>query len=479
MRSVKGGQFITRVLLYGISDVAARGIQFLAMLVMARALTKEDYGSLGLVFSIQQLVTTLHIGGMLEAMGSWFNVSTARQRIGDRLASIGALSTISAVCSLVIVAIGSFVVLSTRHLYVDLDVILVAVVGGVCLGSTRIRAGTWQLREQHGVAILWKTIPPLVGFGIAMICSGIVREEDLTLAFFVALAIGFGFPLLFSAPGWQWWKREAPKANWSDVRQLGFESVQYLIPGILAYALGLGANLVIAVALDTNSVAEYTMCFTLGSTGLLVQNAVNQVWAPRLLALHAQGQLPLLNEINLRLNQVVWAAILLVCWFLTELWSPLVDWVGGNFWRYKDLEVKFALIFLGYACFTLNYRSMNFFIANNAGREYRGAATYSTIIAVVFMILATALIPDWGPYIGFVVASLLRGGVLAVKASKWGVTIAWWELPCIAISIAATIALAASDVLSAQRIALQLLAAGVPSIIIIWNWYHLRRARWA
>ncbi len=420
--------------LYAGASLAQKGLVMLLMLWLARVLSTEQYAAFGLLYAVQTGFTSLAMAGIVEQV-----VARRHHRTGSKpAAGAGEMPLFLAQAfGLSVVTIGAMVATSS-----DTPVTLYeaswALAGGGITALSLLGAGLARLDHDHRASlVLGAGIPALGTLGAWL---AVVWRPD-SGAFFIGYAMGAALASVL-AKGLP--ARRAPRtAGHPDLRQGFRQTLPYLVVGAMMWASGYGNLWIIDQWFSSETVAQYTLAFTLASVAQIAANAMNQVWAPRhydlIRTLPARAVEDQCRRYYLILGLVISAVAIVV--FLA---FPLALEVGGgNLSSYASIRLGLLWLFAGYALSIPWWHAQNLFVVHGAGDALMRVLSWSTALGIVAWFGAMQLLGVSGLYLGYALMMTIRSlAVWWIASRQWGTELRWEgaALACLVLSICGAVA---------------------------------------
>ncbi|MGA2399112.1 MAG: lipopolysaccharide biosynthesis protein [Steroidobacteraceae bacterium] len=397
--------------LYGTTAVAQKLLGFVVFLWLAKVLPLSEYAQFGLLYALQQALTTLGSAGVVEAL---IGESKEHPRPKDRehLTATANLAFLFLLLPCAGIALLGWN-LNGAHVAFDTLSYHGAVACGLVLAITSFQSQLVRLSENHALSVLLTSAPvcgSLVGAFIAC-----VSRQTLG-SFFVGSALG---SLIVSALLWVF-----PRNTWklafdrTILRRIAVAALPYFVIAGLGWLSGYGTNYLIGLMLHSADVARYTFALSLSSTLLLVAGALNQVWCPRFYLLARTRTFDELEGQNQRFYKVLGGALGFAGGMVAILLPWLTRLVGGNLRNYANMSVELSLLFSAYVILIPWWHCQNHFVAHNMGRTILRVVVSTSIAGVLCLLLLMWRFGSLGVYIGFLVQMLLRSIAIIFESRK-------------------------------------------------------------
>lgn len=406
---------------YGATDLLGRAMQAVSIFWLAALLSKYEFGNIGLLIAVQQLVMALCLGGLIDV------ISGRVREIEDELKFnyfkrrvINLYFLVSILVMLGVVFFGEL-----YPLYSNEHALIVAASTGVIFGFLQLIAGFYRLQEEHRHAIKIRTSSQVIGYGFGILVSTIYPSPlmyfygvllGLIATIIVFLGKEYSFPMQYDADN-------------SDLSlgSIGLESLPYLFAGLISWSAGYGANFFIAIVLGRESVADYTLVLTLITAILMLANAFNQAWAPRFFSIAKVLSFNQLNKENDKAQVFLQLMLFIGSLFLLIFYPLAIEYWDNKFMAYRGLYNYIAVSLIGVSFLVPYYGSMNFYLLNRSGILFARIIFFSTLLLFPIWYVLMIKFGDIGIYLGWAIATASRCWILAyVSHLKWGSSFMLW-----------------------------------------------------
>ena len=419
--------FILTAGFYGFAEVSARLIQFAALFYLARLCTKDEYGQVGLLFSLQQIVTILALGGMIESMTGMLNKYRDREQLPYLFSNATKLMGVFAGLVSVFYIIASISVFKRYLVNESAGLYLSVLLCGLLLAHFRMSVSIHQLQEKHRRAILLKILPILFCYVSGLL--GAFYTKGI-FGFFAGCAAGlFSFFIFIKIII----RQPIRKNNYVDadlIKSLFKDSIPFFAVGIMGWLSGYGNNFFIKGFFSNNMVAEFTMVLNFNFVLLLTINSINQVWSPRFFKIASERPAEYLNEINKLVNLGQLLAISVTSGMILLYFQEGLSLGGGNLTNYRSVQPYLVITCSSYVFLNLYYRSYPYFLLHRKGVLFLKIVLWTSLIGTCIWVFLMLEIGPWGIYLGFFLVMVMRAGMIFYYASKkWGIKISPLDIP--------------------------------------------------
>ncbi|MBF0466470.1 MAG: hypothetical protein HQK94_15455 [Nitrospirae bacterium] len=402
---------------YGFSDVLVKLLQMAVLLWLAKICTKQQYGNFGILLGIQQIVILLCLGGSIETMSSMLNKFRIRNRLSTLFSGVMQLTNISSV----IISIGFIFVclymLKTNITIGSIKVYILVLLGALLLARLMLMTSIFQLQEEHGMAIWFKTMPFLLAYSLGIVFAKI--NDDHISGYYEGVLSGlliFIFIKSFIVKGTK------SKFHKKIVVILYKKSVPFVGIAVFGWLSGLGMNVVLKILFTNKEIAEYTMVNNFNAVLLLTIAALSSVWTPRFYLIAGKFPQEYLNRANSKVYQMQFLLISTVSALVLLYFKDILGILGGNLLGYSEIHPYLLISYSGYMCLILFYQSVNYYLLHNCGMLFFKFVFLTSVIGTLAWILFMLFAGTWGIYLGFTVLMVIRAGVMFWYAFKeWGV----------------------------------------------------------
>lgn len=420
-------RFVLTSAFYGLAEISARLIQFAALFFLARICTKDEYGQIGLLFTLQQIVTILALGGMTEAMTGMLNEYRSRKQLPDLFSNVSKLMGVFAGLISLFYIIAS-VTIFQRHLANEpAGLYLSVLLCGLLLAYFRMSVSIHQLQEKHRRAVLLKTMPILFCYVFGLL--GAIYTKGI-FGFFAGCAMGLIIFVLMEKMSDNNQPKNKNALDLNLVKSLFKDSLPFLAVGIMGWLSGYGNNFFIKGFFSNIEVAEFTMVFNFNFVLLLVINSINQVWAPRFYKIASECSEEYLNKVNTLVNQGQFLAISVLSGMILLYFQEGISIAGGNLAGYRSVHPYLVITCSSCVFLNLYYRSSSYFLLHREGRLFMKIVLWTSLIGTGIWVFLMWKIGVWGIYLGFFLVMVMRGGVIFYHASKkWRVKMSFFDIP--------------------------------------------------
>jgi len=402
-------------------------VQAFALFWLARVCSKAQYGQAGILLSLQQIITILAMGGLLEATTSLLNDYRSRGQLTSLFHHARTALTMVSAGLVVIYLLAAKTVMPSFFGHLSWLEHAALLGGGLMLAHFALLANLYRFEEQHRLAILFKSAPTVACYlsGIA----GMMAARDRVVGFFVGCLAGLLVTKLIFATALR------PSDAWRGFEPAILKAVhQNALPVVPVVAVGwlsgYGANFAINGLFSRIEVAEFTMVLSLNAMVQLVINSVNQVWSPRFFKIALDHSPQALEEMNEVANQAMLLLGSIFSGVVLLYFGPLLRLIGGNAAQYGSIHPYLAVTFSGYVLLTAYFRSLNYYFLKRRQYEYMKifVATGGVGFAVWCLLMWT--MGAWGIYLGFLLCMGLRAAATYWYARReWQVRLSYADIP--------------------------------------------------
>lgn len=415
MNSVR--RFAVYSSLYAGASLAQKGVVMLLMLWLARVLSTEQYAAFGLLYAVQTGFTALAAAGIVE------QVVARRHQASDTAPGSHRLANrlfVAQGTGLGLIAIGAMAVVPSGS-PVALTDALWALAGGGITALALLDAGLARLDHDHRASLMLGAGVPAVGTLGAWLA--VLWRAD-NGAFFMGYALGATLAMALARASLS---RAAPAPTGSLPLAAGFrQNLPYLAVGVMMWLSGYGNLWIVDQWFPSETVAQYTLAFTLASVMQIAANAMNQVWAPRHYDL-IRSQPPRVVEDRCRRYYLLLGLVVSAVAIVVFVALPLaLEIGGGNLSRYTNIRHGMLWLFAGYALSIPWWHAQNLFVVHGAGDALMRVLGWSTALGVLAWAAAMHLFGVPGLYMGYALMMGVRSlAVWWVASRRWGTELRW------------------------------------------------------
>lgn len=390
------------------------------MFWLASICTKQQYGTAGILFSAQQFVTILVIGGLVEACTSLLNEYRALDRLPTLFFNARILLWVASTIIGLLYAVVYWVVLPSLVPGTPLLLHVAVLLSGILLAYFNLSSNMRRLQEDHRSSIIWKSLPILLCYSFAIAGMAVSQPEEKIRGFFVGSLLGLvlaGFVALIAGRS-KWTPVQGPHGEIGTLKDLNRSALPFLPVVLVTWLSGYGANFAIVSFFTKNEVAEFTMVLTLNSILLLSLNSLNQVWTPRFFQLALDKSKEDLADLNRMVNQAMMLLACFIAGLILLYFQEGVTLVGGNMTGYRAIHPYLLITFSSFVFLTGYFRSINYFFLWQHQLVYMRIFLFTTFLGLVVWGLAMWEFGTWGIYVGFWFSIVARGTITFLYARK-------------------------------------------------------------
>lgn len=419
-----GARFIVASCIYGGAEVAARGVQFVCLFMLARNSSKAEYGALGLLFAVQQLFTMLTLAGVTEVMTG----RSAEFRQSGQLGSLFAnshrllLKKISILIGFACLAAGALLFFNAEHL--SPATFFCCCISGMLLGKSRLIGSMYQLKQRHAMAVVFQTLPLLICYSVGL-ASALIWSNPVD-GLFIGGCGGLLLWTLVSSP------IQLPSSGLISLdmglqQRLFTDSLSFAAIAFLGWLAGYGNSIAVGGLLDVRAVADYTMTLHFDGIVAILLSSIASVWFPRFYQMAAEEPPERLNAAN-SLAFLVHSLVGAVASGVLLILFPLVPrLLQGNFSGYSHLGTYMTAVFAAQIILTGYYRSHAYYLLHRRGPQFFRILLATSALGFGAWYGLMMVLGAPGIYVGVVVMAALRSaGTHFYAQRQWGLPA--WEL---------------------------------------------------
>lgn len=402
------------------AELSGRLVQFAATFYLARQCSRADFGVFGFLIAIQQVVALLGQAGLVELLTG--KIARANHSQGNeqeiepvhRMASWYRFAWFSLVSSVLLLGT------TTDRLAVSPFLLLPAAAGGLFLSKFYLESATHQIMQHRRMAIVLKVVPIALIYTVGVISFSFGKNQ-LVYFFGGALAALIGLTRVTRS----WSMKTVFKEHDGKEINLGsyvMQTLPYAVVAVLGWISGYGNNVIIKFIFGSETVAQYTLAFTLAMPIFMVCNATNQAWNPKFIELSKTWIADDLNHANAAASAI---QILMVsfCAVTLILFCPIfLKQLGGNLMNYADVVPEAGFLMLGYVSLHLYYRVSIYYFVNHESKRFMLNSIISGLIGILISVMLMITIGRIGIYYGFIITNVLLGVFFSTYAyTRWSI----------------------------------------------------------
>lgn len=401
--------------LYGVSAALLRVIGFGIFLWIARSLPVEDYAQFGLLYALQQGLSTLALAGVSESIIGALKGATAAERFrlywnGNAAFCVMASASVAFAGFVWVVFFGTDVSPST----------FVSVAGsGVLIAFATLQSQLVRFEENHIKSLAFGFVAPLssvvggaIGFGFQRGSSAYFWGSltGLSTALAILAVVGVSLPSAVLDRGM--------------VQRLLQQTVPFVVIAFLGWLSGYGNNYVIHGLFESRDVGNYTFLLSFAAVLLLVAGALNQVWSPRFYRLIEERGFDYVEERNCFFFRLLGMALGGVGGGLLTIFPAAMVVLGGHLAAYEAMSLPLSLIFASYVVLSPWWQCQNHFLFHARGKDVLKVILVTSSLGISVLLCLMWMFGPIGIYLGFFAQMLLRSlGLVAAARRRWDVRI--------------------------------------------------------
>lgn len=406
---------------YAAASLLHKGLGFVLLLWLARALPPEAYALFGVLYALQAGMATFAGAGIGDAViGQLRHYAESQARAAlhgaARAVFVGMASAAAAVA-----LVAHPLVTRAGSAQANLGLVALVVAGGVLIALFTLQSTLVRLQERHAAALTLGSLAPLIGWTGAALGFWI---DASVRGFFAGLLAGLLLALascvaLRLTP---WGLRTRAEAPAAIARGTG----PYLLIAALAWLGGYGSTYIVQALFTAVDVATFVFVYTLSSILQVVASSANQVWSPRFYALVPQLAADDLERRNRRFFDRQGLVLGLIGGAVLLAYDPALRLLGGQLIAYRGLQVELLWLFAGYAAAIPWWHAQNYFLVHNQGQQLMRLVALSSAAGLAAWVAAMLLLGRIGVYIGFCLNMAIRSAASHwVGQRQWNLRLAW------------------------------------------------------
>jgi O-antigen/teichoic acid export membrane protein len=400
-------KFTVNFLLYSASAGLLKLFGLLVFFHLARKLSPDEYAQFGLLYSVQVLVSTFGVAGVVEYVVSRISTNNFKNTEVEKVASSLLLILTSFVLFLIIFYYLIFKPISNKIL---IEIILV-LMNSIFLTYCSYRTQLERLNGNDKRSLVFSFIVPFSSFLFGVLFFELFYSAQY---YFFGALIGTLIPLFL-------FKEFKLTTNFSQKRlvMLGIVGcLPYIGSAVLGWFSGYGLNHVISINLGESSIATFTFLYPVISILQLVASAMNQAWAPKFfreIHMDVEGEFAKSNNrfFNLMIGVITFLGVAII------LFIPLISFhFGGNLLLYTKESIYLFLIVASYVVLPHYWNVQNYYMAYGRGLDLFKNLLISSFFGLFSLMLAIVFYGELGIYIGLFSISLLKTIIIYLQGRK-------------------------------------------------------------
>jgi len=400
-------------MLYMASATGQRIVAAFVTFWLATRLSTIDYGRYGLGLALQQLVTIVALGGIIELV-------IGRMRTLEDGPVRSALFA-SARRAFLLMAVFIFALLAvwfglTANKGIEIAEGMSAVAAGTMFGYASMVAALARLEERHSVAIVYSTLPTTISY-----LSGVVAILLLNTvwSFFFGAALGGGLVVvILRYMGGQSSRTPAEAVSATSPWPLLAMSVPYFGVTLFGWLSGFGYNFVIDHFFVKEEIARFTFALSIASMLLMVASALNQVWSPRFYQLATRMPVATLEVANRAFHSVLSVVMGVLGGAMVLAYPVALHLLGAKLAAYADMQADVAVLVAGYVVLPAWWQCMNHLLSGGQGGLLFRVTAVSGALGIAAGIGLLLLLGSTGIYLSFVLTMVLRASVISLAVRQ-------------------------------------------------------------
>ena len=416
---IRNSQLARFALVYAATASLQKGLGFVVFLWVAHRLDVDEYAVFGLLYATQTALTSFASAGIVESAIGLLRLYAQRSDRGRLFAAANSSFVVLGVSSTVLL-LGIYV-LFLRDSGAPPAAMFAVVIAGLVAAYVAITASLVRLDERHGASVALGFFVPVSALAGGAVGLWIMNTVT---GFYAGSAIGSVVSLLpFFSSRVGHHRLSSHRAEVEAILRL---LVPFVVIAMLSWLTGYGNTYLVEWMFLPAQVAAFTFAYTISSIMQLVATSLNQVWSPRFYRLLNELDAGEVERQSRRFTILQGLALALVGGGVLLVFTPAMDFAGGNLASYRDLRLELFFLCLGYAISIPWWHAQNYFYAHNKGRELLRVSIAGTSAGLVLWIGAVLALGGIGVYVGFFLQMLCRAVfALAWAWREWRIRIAW------------------------------------------------------
>ncbi len=394
-------------MLYMVSATGQRIVAAFVTFWLATRLSTIDYGRYGLGLALQQFVTIVALGGIVESVIGRMRALEDGPVRSALFASARRAVLVMAVCILVLLSVGLGL---TANKGFEIAEGMSAVAAGTMFGYASMVAALARLEERHSVAIVYTTLPTVISYLAGVVA---ILLLNTVWSFFLGAALGGALGVvILRYMGDHSSRTPAEAVSATSPCPLLVMSVPYFGATLFGWLSGFGYNFVIDHFFATEEIARFTFALSIASLLLMVASALNQVWSRRFYPIAT------LEVANRAFHSVLSVAMGILGGAMVLAYPVALHLLGAKLAAYADMQANVAVLVAGYVVLPAWWQCMNHLLSGGHGRVLFRVTAVSGALGIAAGIGLLLLLGSAGIYLSFVLTMVLRASVISLAVRR-------------------------------------------------------------
>lgn len=421
-------QLIHLSTIYAGLSIAVKGISFVAIILIAKYFTPEEYAIFALLFSIHQGVANFSIAGINESVIGFLKDAKTQKNKDVLFSNV----LVASIPSTIIIFILSLIIyhfyLAQKNPELHFFFFFLTILSGGLLSYTIFNSKIFRLKENHFGSILYLFVPQLLFFIVGT--SSIFLSNNINY-FFIGSFLSISSFLMILKITYK--ELNLPFTVGRYSKKIMFNSLPYYSIAVLGWLGGYGNNFIINIFLTNYDIAAYTFIFTLSGILLLISNSLNQVWAPKFYNNFSVIDHNLLEKKNNFFYGLLNIIIGITVGIIVLLYPIVLNKLEGNLLAYSNMQLELFLLLISFVIYTPIWHYRIHYYVRSLGNELMKIGLYSSATGLISTIYFIKTYGSLGVYLGFFSLNVINLICIVIFSQKtWNIKINW---PCFLIGI--------------------------------------------
>jgi O-antigen/teichoic acid export membrane protein len=405
--------FLINFILFSFSTAFLKVVGLVVFFYLGSQLSSSDYASFGILYSLQVLVNTFGIAGVVEFFVSRVH-HTNNEDVKRELESVVAtllLILLTITCLFISIY---FVIRYEPGIDLFLSFLFV-LINSVVLTISSFRTQIERLYGNYKDSLKFSFVVPLSSFIIGFV---LFNMEHSVNSFFLGCALGSILSLLFLG-GLNF---NLSLSSYGLVWIAGLSCLPHIGSGFFGWVGGYGINHIITSELNVSVISTFSFLYPVGSLMQLFASSMNQAWSPVFFReIHSDFSSSLEIK-NKRFFKLMIFFLTLIGVIMVIFVPKLVRFFGGNIVAYVENEFYLFAIVLSYVVLPPFWHCQNYFLAYGLGGDLFNVGALSTGLGILFTVLFIRYFGEVGVYLGILSTSIIKVVIIYI------VSIRHWKL---------------------------------------------------
>tara|TARA_Y100000768_G_scaffold125687_1_gene93158 strand:+ start:8398 stop:9795 length:1398 start_codon:yes stop_codon:yes gene_type:complete len=407
--------------IYAGLSALVKGISFIAIILIAKYFSTEQYAIFALLFSIHQGVASFSIAGINESVIGFLKENKS-QKSKDELFSNVLVTTIPTTLIVFLSAmITYYFYLKQKNPEIIFLVFLFTIISGTLLSYSIFNSKIFRLKENHFGAIMYLFFPQLLLFIVGSVSIFISNNINYFFisSFFSILSFIVILKIFFK-------ELNLPLTIGRHSKKIIIKSIPYYAIAVLGWLGGYGNNFIINIFLEKYDIAAFTFIYTLSGILLLISNSLNQVWAPRFYNSFSKKNYKSLEQKNSFFYGILNVIISITVAAIIILYPTAIRIFGGNLDAYSNMQFELYLLLTSFIIYTPVWHYRLHYYVRSFGNKLMKINLLSSVVGIVATIFFIKNYGSLGIYIGFMSHNIINLLCMMFFSNReWNIIINW------------------------------------------------------